>query len=135
MNTQAFVLPVLMFLLSFEPSVTAEVFAMAAMAGGGGNFSRYDFWLLRQIERFNPPNEHILILTKKHVESEIGFVYWPQGDEQAGESYRDFYGMVLVDDPGPPSTAFMRFCYDALVSGGKIVFVNGRTVDAIFTKI
>lgn len=137
MTCQALAVAGLCFLMSFDPEASAGVFAMAGALSNSGGFSKYDNWLFDKMQRYDTPNEVVLLLTPRQRRSEVATVYWPGiMESEAPAEMHGRVGLIVVDAPeySMLPTRILDFCFDALVPGGTVLVTNGRHVVIAFKK-
>jgi len=152
-------LPCLFFLFHFRPwppiLVGLILLAWGLTASEFGGSWRFDEWLKGLQETFHAPNPWVLVMTQERYPSKLATFFLPEHWESVPypDHFREHFGMILVDQSAPywsrpvkypihgqaenllPFTDEMiKYCFRALVKGGRLVIVEKRRPVIVFMK-
>lgn len=155
----ALAVPGLFFLWHpFSWKMTAvSVFILLAgiLASEFGGSWKFDEWLQGLQETFHPPNPWVLVMSQERYPSKLATFHLPQHWETVPypEHLREHFGMVLIDQSAahwyepiprirkdepesqiPFTDEMLKYCFRALVKGGKVVVVERRKPIIVFEK-
>lgn len=136
MKSSALILGLLFFVHSFAPEQAGTVFAMAGLFWNApkANDPDFDPFICDLLERYDPPRRSTLILTKEPIQSVMATIYWPPTTEKEIPLVgKGNYGLVIVDRTNNDwiPTRIMKYAWDALVFGGRLVVIkDGKVISA-----